>query len=124
LRLGFGSPREAIGKEIRAGLAPSEVGLVPSTIVGVVNDARFRSIRDPVQPILYFFQRDRFNYLVIRFAGGDGARVREQVEAIWKRIVPDVPFRAQLAEERVQELYDRDEARAQIFAMFAGLSVV
>jgi putative ABC transport system permease protein len=124
LRLGFGSPREAIGKESRAGLAPSEVGLVPSTIVGVANDARFRSIRDPVQPILYFFQRDRFNYLVIRFAGGDGARVREQVEAIWKRIVPDVPFRAQLAEERVQELYDRDEARAQIFAMFAGLSVV
>ena len=123
-RMGFRSAQDAIGREIRSGLTLPELGLVPSTIVGVANDARFRSIRDPLQPILYYFQRDRFNYIVIRFAGGEGARIREQVEAVWKRIVPEVPFRGRYAEELVEELYDADEARAKIFAGFALLSIV
>jgi putative ABC transport system permease protein len=123
-RMGFRSPQDAIGKEIRAGLTVDELGLVPSTIVGVVNDARFRSIRDPLQPILYYFQRDRFNYLVIRFGGEDGGRIASQVEQVWKRIVPDVPFRGQYADQMVREMYETDEARAQLFASFAGLSIV
>jgi putative ABC transport system permease protein len=124
-RLGYRSPQDAIGKNVRAGLTVDEVGgMVPSTIVGVVNDARFRSLRDPLQPILYYFQRDRFNYLVIRFAGADGGRIAREAEAIWKRIVPDIPFLGEYAEELVREMYEIEAARAQIFALFAGLSVI
>jgi putative ABC transport system permease protein len=123
-RLGF-APRDAIGKQIAAALTVEEAGsFVPATIVGVVTDVRFRSARDPIQPILFYSQRDRYEVLVVRFEGVDPSRVREQVEQVWKRIVPDVPFEATFAEERVRELYDADEARAQIFAMFAGLSIV
>jgi putative ABC transport system permease protein len=123
-RLGF-TPREAVGREISVGLTVDEAGgVVPATIVGVVNDVRFRSARDPLQPILFYFQRDRYNFLLVRFEGVDPGPVRRQVERVWRRIVPDVPFEATFAEERVRELYDADEARAQIFAMFAALSIV
>jgi len=124
-RMGYPSAQAALGQNIRAGLTVEEVGgMVPSTIVGVVNDARFRSMRDPLQPILYYFQRDRFNYLVIRFGGADGGRIGRQVEEVWKRIVPDIPFRGQYADELVREMYEGDEARAQLFGIFAGLSVI
>jgi putative ABC transport system permease protein len=123
--MGYRTAQEAIGKNVRAGLTVDEVGgMVPSTIVGVVNDARFRSIHDPLQPILYYFQRDRFKYLVVRFGGADGGRIGRQIEEVWKRIVPDIPFRGQYADELVRQMYEAEEARAQLFGIFAALSVI
>jgi hypothetical protein len=50
-------------------LAPfnPEAGLTPVTIVGVVNDTRWRSIRLPVEPIMYRLGRDYAGYLVVRY---------------------------------------------------------
>ncbi|WP_315760635.1 FtsX-like permease family protein [Sphingomonas sp. Y38-1Y] len=122
-RLGFASPADAVGKELRAGLTIEEFGLVPVTIVGVVEDARFRSIRDPLQPIMYIMQRNGFGDIVVRFEG-DPAAVREAAEQVWKRNVPQVPFEARFADDIVRELYDREAARGQLFAAFAILAVV
>src|SRR3546814_10662423 len=36
-RLGFASPQQAIGKQIKTSIVDSDYGLVPSTIVGVVD---------------------------------------------------------------------------------------
>ncbi len=122
-RLGYRTPQEAIGKEFTAVLVSHDAGPVPATVIGVVNDARFRSVRDPVQPILFYSRRERFDYFVIRFQG-DPSRVREGIEAVWRRIVPDVPFEVKFAEQLVSEQYDREQARAEIFAAFSFLSIV
>ncbi|HEX8527669.1 ABC transporter permease, partial [Allosphingosinicella sp.] len=45
-RMGFRTPAEAVGAQLRMFLASEEAGLVPITIVGVVRDTRFRSIRE------------------------------------------------------------------------------
>ena len=122
-RLGYASPGDAIGKELRAGLTLPEFGLVPVTVVGVVEDARFRSIRDPLQPIMYIMQRDGFSDIVVRF-DGDPAKVREAVEQVWKRNIPQVPFEGRFADDIVREQYEREAARGQLFAAFAILAVV
>ena len=122
-RLGLRSPQEAIGKQFKASALSNEAGLLPITIVGVVSDARFRSLRDPLQPIVFFMQRTGFGTIAVRFSGNP-AKIREQVEAVWKRNVPQVPFAGRFADEIVGELYQRDEARGQLFAMFALLAVV
>ena len=123
-RLGFRDPQQAIGKPISAGLTLPEFGLVNATIVGVVRDARFRSIRDPLQPIMFLHARNGFNALVVRYDDPDPKRVMAAIEKVWKRMLPDVPFRAEFADDRVKRLYEQDEARGQLFAAFAILAVV
>jgi putative ABC transport system permease protein len=122
-RLGFRTPQDAIGKEVKAALVPSEFGLTPATIVGVVEDVRYRSIREPLQPIMYSMRRNGFGDIVVRF-NGDPSAVRSQIEAVWKRNVPQVPFKADFADDIVREQYVREEARGQLFAAFAILAVV
>lgn len=122
-RLGFRTPRAAIGAQLRADLLPSEYGLVPVTIVGVVEDARFRSIRDPLQPIIYTMQRDGFSDIVVRYSG-DPAAVRESIERTWKNTIPQVPFEGRFADDIVREQYDKEAARGLLFAAFAILAVV
>jgi putative ABC transport system permease protein len=124
-RLGFRTPQEALGKELKVGLTLDEFGgVVPSTIVGVVADARFRSMRDPLQPIVYFMQTTNFNRLVVRYANAEPKTVRAGIEKVWKRLVPEVPFKADFADDLIGKLYERDEARGHLFAAFALLSVV
>ncbi|HEX9932815.1 MAG TPA: ABC transporter permease, partial [Allosphingosinicella sp.] len=94
LRLGFRDPREAVGRTFRAGLVDNEFGLVPVTVVGVVKDARFRSMREPMDPIM--FQNSRtgpHTHMIVRFEG-DPSAVRAGVERVWKSVASEVPFNA------------------------------
>jgi putative ABC transport system permease protein len=122
-RLGYKSPEDAIGKLIRAPIGASKYGLVPITIIGVVQDSRFRSIRDPLDPIMFFYDRDNHNDMVVRYTG-DPAAAMNRIGAVWKRLAPDAPFNAKFGDDIVRDLYKSDEARAQTFGAFSLLAVV
>jgi putative ABC transport system permease protein len=103
-------------------LVENEYGLVPTTIIGVVKDRRFRSVKQPLDPIM--FQ----NAKAARATGdplhGDPAAVRGAVERMWKGFTNEVPFTAKFSEDIVQELYKAEDARAKTFAAFALLAVI
>ena len=122
--MGFASPAEAVGKQAKLSFAEEYGGILPATIIGVVKDSRFRSIRDPIDPIMFRFNRVGQNWLLVRYNSANPIAVRNEVEAVWKRVVPDVPFDAEYSEEIVRELYEAEEARAQTFAAFALLAVI
>jgi putative ABC transport system permease protein len=123
-RLGFQNPADAVGAQYGMGLARAEVGLVPITIIGVVRDSRFRSIREPLEPIAYRMTTAGHSHLLVRYGDADPSAVRERVEQVWKRFASDAPFVSKFSEEIVAELYNAEQTRAQIFAAFASLAIV
>jgi putative ABC transport system permease protein len=122
-RLGLQHPADAVGKTFEAGLVSNEAGWVPATIVGVVKDARFRSVREPIEPILFQSAHNGESEMIVRFHG-DPAAVRAGVERAWKSIASDVPFNAKFSDDIMVELYKAEDARAKTFAAFAMLAVV
>ena len=123
-RLGFRTPQEAIGKNIMAGLTLRQIGLVPATIIGVVQDARFRSMHDPLQPIMFLMAKNGFTHIDIRYAGIAPNKLRDEVQAVWNALLPQVPFQGDFADDILRDEYKADTARGQLFAGFAFLSVV
>jgi putative ABC transport system permease protein len=123
-RLGLGTPSQAVGKTIKLLANPDYGGVVNVNIIGVVQDSRFRSIRETIDPIIFRGSRIGQGWMLVRYEANDPARVRRDVEAVWKRIAPEVPFQAQFSEEIVGELYEAEDARAQTFAGFAILAVI
>lgn len=123
-KLGFASPAEAIGKTIRVAVVDEKFGLVPATIIGVVGDLRFRSVRDPYEPLMFFYDRSYLAEMIVRMKAGEAGAVAAQVEAVWKQYAPQVPFEAAFADEIVRKQYDTDEAHATTFAIFTGLAIV
>jgi len=122
-RLGFRNASDAVGKTFPAGMVSNEAGLVPATIVGVVKDSRFRSIREPVDPIMFQSARAGHTDMIVRFHG-DPAAVRAAAEQAWKRVASDVPFNAKFSDDIMLELYKAEDARAKTFAAFALLAVI
>ena len=122
-RLGFKSPQQAVGQQLKADILPGDSTLVPITIVGVVNEVRYGSVHEPVQPIVYMMRRNFFGSIMVRYSGNP-AKIRDQVEQVWTRNIPQVPFDGEFAEDIVREQYQREEARGQLFASFALLAVI
>ena len=124
-KLGWSNPADAVGKQVRAGIFGQEYGLVPVNIIGVVQDSRFRSIREPLDEIMFRIDRTGGNVLDVRLDGSaDPRQVLAGVEAVWKRMIQDAPFSARFSEDIIIELYTAETARAKVFAGFAALAVI
>jgi putative ABC transport system permease protein len=123
-RLGFRTPAAAIGQTVKGSFSAIDNALVPATIVGVVQDARFRSMHDPLQPIMFLMTKQGFTHVDIRFAGIAPNQLRQEVQGVWDRLLPQVPFQGDFADDLLREEYKADIARGQLFAGFALLSVV
>ncbi|AGH49798.1 MULTISPECIES: ABC transporter permease [Sphingomonadales] len=123
-RLGFTDPADAVGKQVRTSMVESEdYGLTPVNIVGVVEDTRFRSVRTPIDPLMFTRNDNAIDVLDVRYHGNP-AEVRSRIERVWKQMAPDVPFEAEFSEDIVRELYQAETARAKMFAAFAILAVI
>jgi putative ABC transport system permease protein len=124
-QLGFREPARAVGATVRIQqfMEPG-AGLVPATIVGVVKDTRFRSMHRSIDSIVYRLGNDVITHMVVRYDTSRPAQVRDGIAQVWRRLVPDVPFKADFSEDIVRELYEAEQARADMFAGFALLAIV
>jgi len=122
-RLNLGTPAEAIGKTFKLPTDPEYGGVVNVTVIGVMQDARFRSIREPIDPMTFEYHRNNHDVMIVRYSG-DPVAARAKVEAVWKRLVPEVPFEARFSEEIIGDLYKAEDSRAMIFAAFSALAVI
>jgi putative ABC transport system permease protein len=122
-QMGFGTPAGALGKTVLLNQYGEDIGMLPATIVGVVEDSRFRSIREPVEAMMYY-DRGIYTNLVVRYDSADPEAVRQKIGEVWKRLAPDVPYEGEFADQQLAELYQTDQARGQTFAAFALLAIV
>jgi putative ABC transport system permease protein len=122
-KLGFKLPQDAVGKVVKSELFEPGTGMVNINIIGVVGDSRFRSVRTPIDPIMFEDQHKGPSDLIIRYRG-DPATVEAAVERQWKQITNDVPFEAKFSEDIIRELYKAEDSRAKIFAAFSLLAVI
>ena len=122
-QMGFATPQEAIGKQVKVNAYGGEFGLLPITIVGVAQDSRFRSIRVQVEPVI-FYDEGFYSNLIVRYDSAEPEQVRRAIEAVWKRLAPEVPFEGDFADAQAAEMYSADQARGTTFAGFALLAVI
>lgn len=123
--LGFASPQEAVGQQIRGAAGRAEENkTMMLTIIGVVGDVYFRSVRDEMQGM--YFRRDArdFRALVARFDGVTGPALREAAAGIWRDLAPSDPYTAQFVQQLEQDQYQAEDAQTKLFAAFAGLAIV
>jgi putative ABC transport system permease protein len=122
-KLGFKSPQDAVGKVLKSEIIGEDYGLVNINVIGVVGDSRFRSVRKPIDPIMFRKVKTGPGFLEVRYRG-DPETVKSALERQWKQYTNEVPFNAKFSEDIMAELYKKEDARAKIFAAFALLAVI
>ena len=121
--LGFESPQAAIGQRLLDNLSPGV--FQPWSVIGVVADIRFRSPRAPVPPTIYLAFHEGFGVMAagVRYTG-DPRAVIDRLRGAWRRIAPDVPFRARTSEDSLDRYYRPDDQHGRLFTLGALLAVL
>jgi putative ABC transport system permease protein len=119
---GYRAPQAAIGQTVR--IAIEGAFLVPSTIVGVVENSRFRTAREAIEPTVYAYDPTQTNTVLVRYAAARPGEVMAALNKVWRKFEPEIPFEARFADDIVRELYAADRARGALFAAFSALAVL
>lgn len=119
---GYRGPQAAIGQNVRT--AVEGAFLVPATIVGVVENSRFRTAREAIEPAVYVADPVQTNTVLVRYAAARPGEVMTALGKVWRRFEPEIPFEARFADDIARQLYAADRARTALFATFAALAVL
>lgn len=120
--LGFASPESVLGEQVYMSLDTG--GFASLTVVGVVEDIRFRSARRAVNAKVYFHWPDAFRAMTARLSANGQETALAELKAVWAEMYPDIPFRQSFMEESIEGLYRGEHQQLTLFMAFSGLAVV
>jgi len=82
---------------------------------------RLRSPTEKVPPMVYLFdaQPTHNPIVTLRFADVPEPVMRARMEAAWKQIAPEVPFKAVSAVANLDQYYKPEESRSNLFSIGA-----
>lgn len=114
--------RQVMGKTEAVGERMT-IGGDEYTIVGVVKDFHFQSLREEVEPLFLFMNRDSIYNLLVRISAGQTSEAVSHIEKAWKRVVPGFPFEFGFLDKELETLYVAEDRLGHILKTFAGLAV-
>lgn len=119
--LKFFGKEEPLGKIVQTGLNDSTRRSY--TVVGVVKDFHFESLRETIQPLAIFFDKT-VGASIIRFDASNASTIVASVESTWKRLNPGKPFEYRFMDESFKRIYRAEERIGAILGVFTVLAIV
>jgi ABC-type lipoprotein release transport system permease subunit len=119
--IGFNDPAKAVGQFLYL-----DENAIP--IVGVVADFHENSYRQPIKPIAMFDLARAERCFAVKLAskGKNLASVKvtlKQMEQIWKRIYPELPFKYSFLDESIAAMYSNDQKTATLMDVATAISI-
>jgi len=121
--LGFSSPEEAVGQPISWGSSTPKEG----TILGVIEDFHFQSLKDKVEPaLLQFAPYDWMNsqFVAVRFHPDQTQELLGSIQNTVKKLDPSWYAEVKYLDENFMEVHQQDARLGSVFQAFALLALI
>ncbi len=96
----------------------------PGTIVGVVKDYHFRSLRQKIDPLILIHYPEGNRFVFIRLKGEQMPRTIAYIESVWNKFAPGFDFRYRFLDEALDELYRAEQQTGTLFRYFSALAIL
>jgi putative ABC transport system permease protein len=121
LPAGERAPSKAIGRTLDSGWPVDD-----PTMIGVVEDFHFRSLRQRLEPVAFFLAPRNgpgFQSFYLRVDATQAEQVLSRVEGVWRNLFPEAPFQYTFADQAFAASYRAEQRLGTLFSVFAGLAV-
>jgi len=121
----FGYTDDPIGKKIASfgGDSPDVNNFRFVTIIGVVEDFHYESLRQNIGPVAMFLEPST-GRVSFRFEAKNTQEVIQAVETQWKKFGPGLPFDYTFLDESFGNMYSAEQRLGDIFTVFAVLAII
>ncbi len=92
-------------------------------IVGVLKDFNRSSLKDAVEPSIFFYG-EQLPFNVVKLSAQDPAATITSISDTWFDFFPNSPFTYEFVDERFAKLYQEDRRFGGLFANFALLAII
>ena len=125
----FNFPGEVIGSKIATfgngeNGEPDRNNLLTLTVVGVVENFHFESLKQNVSPLMIELSKKPEGPISFRFQSQNAQEVIQLVEKKWKDMAPGQPFTYYFLDERFGTMYAAETRLGKIFGIFSALAVL
>lgn len=125
----FNYEKDPIGKQISTfdnnnpDGSPNKNSLKTWTIIGVVEDFHFESLKQNISPLALFLEKNN-GTVIFRFEAANSQDVINMVEKTWKELAPGQPFQYSFLDEDFGRMYSSEQRLGNTFAVFASLAII
>lgn len=93
------------------------------TIIGVVKDFHFASMRFKIEPLAMFFNPNGGGNLAIKFNAGNASETMTFVQEAWNEVYPNSPIEYRFFDEEFGRQYESDERFGRLVFSFTWLAI-
>lgn len=94
------------------------------TVIGVVKDAHFSSLKDPIEPMIFVNNdEERANKLIIKLSAKNLKETLVRLENTWHILEPGKPFDYFFLNQSYGELLENDQRLSMIFSTFTFIAI-
>jgi putative ABC transport system permease protein len=114
---------DAIGRKISLQSGPNPTDLTDYTVVGVVKDFHFATIRHKLEPLFMLYNADN-QAMSIKISTENLPSTLSGIEEAWKKINPGATFEYDFLDEQFANLYRNEQAFSSMFTHFTILAML
>jgi putative ABC transport system permease protein len=114
---------DPVGRRIGIQSGPEPTDLTNYTVVGVLKDFHFATIRHKLEP-LFIVYNPQNSSLAVKVRTDDIQKTISYVEDTWKKVNPGTTFEYNFLDEQFANLYRNEKAFATMFTHFTVLAII
>ncbi|MBT1699766.1 ABC transporter permease [Fulvivirgaceae bacterium PWU4] len=114
---------DPVGKKISLQSGPNPTDLTAYTVIGVVKDFHFATIRHRLEPMFMLYNQNN-PAMSVKVKAGNVKETIAYIEETWKKVNPGSTFEYAFLDEQFANLYRNEQAFASMFTHFTLLAMV
>ena len=114
---------DGVGRKISLQSGPNPTDLTAYTVVGVINDFHFATIRHKLEPMFMLYNANG-PAMAIKAEAATMQATIAFVEETWKKVNPGTTFEYNFLDEQFANLYRNEKAFATMFTHFTALAII
>jgi len=119
--LGYG--KDPIGKQIDSYLGVDPIRFEKLTIIGMIKDFHFESLRDPMRPLFLRIYKGYPPWLMFRLQPGTEHQAVEKLKKMWKGFAPEVPVQYSFLDDEYNSRYLAEQRMSDLFNVFTLVAI-
>ena len=93
------------------------------TVVGVISDFHFKSLHEPISPVIMQIYPDDYNFLLIRTQGTELINTIDHIQGIYQKYDPINSFEYYLLDSSLDALYQEESRTLDMVTLFSVISI-